>query len=786
MANEVEVTLKLNADQAQQVIKAAEKGFNQLGDNASKGIKKADIAWGSFVGNLAAAGVSKLIGSITGAFGGLVDAGKNLETLQTRFKVLTGSAEEAQKTIDDLRKFAASTPFELPALADAEAQLISFGVATDDLVPTLGKLGDLAAGAGTSINDLALPFGRLVAQQKLTLVELDKFGDRGINVYGALAEKAGVSVASIRDSISKGQVPFKDFISVIDDFTSEGGQFFGATAQLSQTLGGVLSTLGDNFTGLQASIGGAFNPALIAGANFLIAVLQDLAKFAEENQKVLQDFAIGTVNALITGFQAVVGAIQNTVRFFSQFGVIVAQNRGTLEAIGVTLAGLATAYAISNAGLIASIVATKAATTGFALLSGALKAAGVAAKIFQAVISLNPIGLIVTGLTLAVAAFVKFNGGIDGAIGKLREFAGAALQFVLPALNAIINGVGSFVSIFDAGIAKSIRQAKKDIEVYAKELEKSGAAQNKAALDAQNSATQVEDAEARKREAVDETTKKNEEAANKNKNAAQSVFDFEASLIEQKKAIKDAETELDRERAAIKQESELEELATLIGEREALEIQAQADKLARDGQQAEAEKLIKDKLKKADEQRAFSVKKFEDKTQKEKVDGLKSTFGDISTLQSSNNKTLFRIGQAGAIANATISGLEGFSRALGSAPPPFNFILAGLVAAANAANIAKIASASPPAFQFGGLVPGQPSNADNQIISAASGEAVLNRQQQTELFNQLNSPSGAQGGSTININVESSTGDIPDESVDNIIENINRGTEFRNSQLRTV
>ncbi len=145
---------------------------------------------------------------------------------------------------------------------------------------------------------------------------------------------------------------------------------------------------------------------------------------------------------------------------------------------------------------------------------------------------------------------------------------------------------------------------------------------------------------------------------------------------------------------------------------------------------------------------------------------------------------MFNIGKAAALANATVSGFEGVSRALGSAPPPFNFILAALVGAANAANIAKIAGSQPPGRAAGGFVPGTASPSDNTLINAASGELVLNRRQQTDLFNAINTDrigGGNSGG--ININI---TGNViaDDEShVNNLISRIQDQLDFRNASL---
>lgn len=97
-------------------------------------------------------------------------------------------------------------------------------------------------------------------------------------------------------------------------------------------------------------------------------------------------------------------------------------------------------------------------------------------------------------------------------------------------------------------------------------------------------------------------------------------------------------------------------------------------------------------------------KKNQDAFNKQRLTSLSGSFGQISSLMSSENKKLFRIGQAAAIAQATIDGTLAIQKALSSLPPPGNFIVAALVGASVGANVASIASAQPPGRAIGGQV----------------------------------------------------------------------------------
>ncbi len=87
------------------------------------------------------------------------------------------------------------------------------------------------------------------------------------------------------------------------------------------------------------------------------------------------------------------------------------------------------------------------------------------------------------------------------------------------------------------------------------------------------------------------------------------------------------------------------------------------------------------------------------------------------------------------MATATIDGIVAVQKALASASPPFNFALAALVGVATASNIAKIKTA--PAFQDGGIVPGNQFSGDNVLARVNSGELILNRAQQTNVASGL-------------------------------------------------
>lgn len=156
-----------------------------------------------------------------------------------------------------------------------------------------------------------------------------------------------------------------------------------------------------------------------------------------------------------------------------------------------------------------------------------------------------------------------------------------------------------------------------------------------------------------------------------------------------------------------------------------------------------ANKFAADSLKRnADELK--SKRKLEE--EKEKLDKLQlkqtaDTFGNLAVLMQTQSRELFAIGKAAALAQASINISEAITKAYaqtGFFGGPF---AAAAVGIAGAVQIANIASQNP-SFATGGIVPGNSFSGDRVQANVNSGEMILNRNQQANLFNQIKSGGG--------------------------------------------
>ena len=189
----------------------------------------------------------------------LIGSNAEMEQYVTSFTVMLGSAEKAQAMIKSMTEFAAATPLELTDIVSAGQLLMNYGVAAEDLIPTMQKLGDLAGGNAEKMNRVALAYGQMLAKGKVTGEELRQMTEAGVPLLQALADTMGKTTAEVQDLISKGKVGIADLNNAITSLTAGGGKFAGMMEQQSQTMNGMLSTMKDNFDQFGRDIGeGAF------------------------------------------------------------------------------------------------------------------------------------------------------------------------------------------------------------------------------------------------------------------------------------------------------------------------------------------------------------------------------------------------------------------------------------------------------------------------------------------------------------------------------------------------
>lgn len=184
-----------------------------------------------------------------------LDASGEFESLQTSFNTMLGSVEAGKQMMQDLQKFNLSTPFESKEVATATKSLLAFGFAQEQIIPNLSRIGDISAGVGMSVQELADIYGKARVQGTLMAEDINQLTGRGIPVLQEFAKQLGVSESQVKALGSEGKISFANLEQAFISLTSEGGKFFGMTANQATTWQGVMSNASDSINQSLVTLG---------------------------------------------------------------------------------------------------------------------------------------------------------------------------------------------------------------------------------------------------------------------------------------------------------------------------------------------------------------------------------------------------------------------------------------------------------------------------------------------------------------------------------------------------
>lgn len=228
----------------------------------------------------------------------------NLEQAEVAFTTMLWSGEEATKMLKDLTNFAKKTPFELTWIRDNAKQLLWMWIEAEKIIPTLKSLGDVSAWLSIDLSRVALNYGQVRSQGKLTWRELRDFMIQWVPLLDELSKNLGKTTTEIQDMISKGLITFPMVEEAFKTMTSEGGRFADLMDKQSQTYQGMVSNLHDSFTSIKESIWRAILPILERILPIIANIVEKIADWVEANPELAS-----TLTVIVAGAVALVGVL---------------------------------------------------------------------------------------------------------------------------------------------------------------------------------------------------------------------------------------------------------------------------------------------------------------------------------------------------------------------------------------------------------------------------------------------------------------------------------------------
>lgn len=670
-------SVKINLEVASKAAELALKNIKQTTDQAHNSF---EVFKGAFAAGLAVDGVKKAISVVTGIYSSMIgEAGRAEQSVQNMNVALRQAGLYSGQTSQDLQNFA----------DQIERTTIYSGEAAESAVTLLASLTSLDQ---DGIKSATLAATDLAATLNIDLSTATEMITKAINGNVTAFNKMGIE-------IKKGSTDAERLQNVLSALSRQQGAaaeasntYLGAQEKLENQQGKLLETLGKMVT---------TNPQVVEGINSLASAFAEATEFAEENAE--------NITLLTKSLSA------------------------SLVIVAAATAAWA-AYAITGGSVTVALVGIELA----------------ARKAWLAVT--GPVGLVV-GAVVAVGA----------AVFLVTKYWDNITIATLNATAAVLDYSAKAAGIFSTSAEKSIKAQAEALRDKAKAIKEARDAEVKAAADAKAAQEQAdkdkaaEALRAKQKQELEELRIINGQKLElkRSTNAQLVIAETEMHLtlqqlqVEHEQAMYEASGQYDQlmfEKQLMQQEALLaarQEHERMVLEESITASNAKAnlveDEIAREKAMREAAaKAEIDRIQLSNKQQIELTKqrnRTEETIAKERVANQSSTFSTIATLQNSNNKTLQTIGKAAALAQISIDTPVAIGRALAAFPPPANFIAAAAVGAAMAAQSAQVAGL---AFENGGVVPGVSYTGDQLQVRVNSGEMILNRKQQAELFEVAN------------------------------------------------
>lgn len=428
--------LKTGLKQTEKEAKQTANNVSKQGDNSTQGWKSAFNSLGSLskkgfsaVSSAAKVAAQASIAAITGitaAMGGLAVAGvkynASIETYQTSFEVMTGSAEKAAEVIDELKRVGAETPFELPELADTTQLLMNYGFTADEAMDKMMMLGDISQGSADKMSRIATAYGQMSSAGKVQLEDIKQMIEAGFNPLQEISESTGESMESLYDRISNGTLSVDEITASMERATSEGGKYFQSMEKQSKTFEGQMSTLKDN---AQQLLGDIMKPiseemtnSILPAANEALSTLS--SAFEEGGLEGMFEAGAGVITNLLNGISSQLPAVFNTATTI--LGSLV-------QGIAMALPSL-----INAALLVIQQFLTTLSENGYQIAAGGVQ---LMSELFNSISAKLP-----ELIPLAVQAIANF---VNGLISNLPQLWDSGMQLTLSLTQGIVDSIPDLV-----------------------------------------------------------------------------------------------------------------------------------------------------------------------------------------------------------------------------------------------------------------------------------------------------------------------------------------------------
>lgn len=416
---DVIIDIELNTDGAERDVDSLDSkiaGIEQSGNKGALGVGKIAAALGLV--KVAGMAIDMIKGSIQAAFGRI----DTMESFQRVMKALTGDSNVANEVLETLKVTTKGTAYGLDTAAKAVQGFVTRGVEIPKATKYFEAFGDAVAfygdGSKEQLENVTDALGKMLSKGKVSMDQMDRLTDAGIDGVGTYAKATGQSVESVQENLSKGAISATDFVDVVSTAFQEGTNGVVKIAGAAKEAG---ATWGAVFTNMKSAV-----------TRGVVAIIQAIDESLKSNG--FSDMR-AMVASLGSTFETVLNGVAKSITFIMKpLLLLISLFKPFTPLILGAAAGLATfgtaLFAINKAKDVVSVVNDLKSSFGA----------------LQGLMIQHPIILVISGIVaLGVALFTLykkvewFRNGVNAIFGPIISLVNKTFTAVSSALNKTAN-----------------------------------------------------------------------------------------------------------------------------------------------------------------------------------------------------------------------------------------------------------------------------------------------------------------------------------------------------------
>lgn len=326
----------------------------------------------------------------------VIDAKTKIDSIKIALDVMLGSKAESAKLFTQIVDLAKKTPFTLDEVAENVVKLKAYNVATNDLIPTLTALGNMAAAVGKEkLPQITLAYGQVINTGRLMGGEIKQFIEAGIPLYDLLADSMKKPRQEVIKLAQDHQIMAEDVKNAIMSASEVGGKYYNMMVLQSKTLGGQISNLSDSYLMAKVSVGNFFEGSVAGGIGMLSKLI---------------DATMGSNTAIARSIDIVKSITAAMLAY-----TVATNAQSVFDGISAAIQKARTIIWGEN------LLYTRANTAELIVYTAAETEAMVAAQAFNDTLKANWVGIAATAIIGAVSAVYAYSAATDEVINKLGE-----------------------------------------------------------------------------------------------------------------------------------------------------------------------------------------------------------------------------------------------------------------------------------------------------------------------------------------------------------------------------